>query len=70
MKTITEYKCPVCSGFLSSTPGHAIDRNDGVTLECLTPRPKCEMADWAHGKNEKEAFEIFKQKCGVTGREK
>jgi len=68
MNTLTEYKCPVCSGFLTSTPGTQLDANDGVTLSCR--EPKCGMADWAHGKNDKEAFVIFQQKCGVTGREK
>jgi len=68
MQTLTEYKCPICYGFLTSTPGHAIDPRDGITLSCR--EPKCGMADWAHAKNEKDAFEIFKQKCGVTGREK
>jgi len=66
MNTITEFKCPVCSGFLTSRPGHAIDPTDGVTLSCRNV--SCGMGDWAHGKNDKEAFEIFKQKCGVTGR--
>jgi hypothetical protein len=66
MKTLTEYKCPVCTGLLISTPGHAIDPKDGITMECTNK--ECGMADWAHGKNEKEAFEIFQQKCGVTGR--
>jgi hypothetical protein len=66
MKTITAFKCPECSGFLSSQPGQALDITDGITLECRNK--DCGMADWAHGKNEKEAYEIFKQKCGVTGR--
>lgn len=66
MKTNTEFKCPNCSGILFSQIGHAVDRTDGITLSC--PNKECSMADWAHGKNEKEAYEIFKQKCGVTGR--
>jgi hypothetical protein len=68
MKTITAFRCPVCTGLLTSVLGTKIDPEDGVNLEC--PNVGCGMADWAHGKNEKEAFEIFKQKCGVTGREK
>jgi hypothetical protein len=66
MKTLTEYKCPVCTGLLTSTIGDGHHSIEGVTLEC--PNKDCGMADWAHGKNGKDAFEIFKQKCGVTGR--
>lgn len=67
MRTQTEFKCPVCNGLLTSTLGDGHNPNNGVTISCINMN--CGMADWGHGKNDKEAFDIFKQKCGVTGRE-
>lgn len=64
MKTITEYLCPLCNTALMSSVGHKVDPLDGVCVECVNR--ECGMEDWGHGKNVKEAFEIFKQKCGKT----
>ena len=47
-----------------SSVGHKVDPLDGVCVECVNR--ECGMEDWGHGKNVKEAFEIFKQKCGKT----
>lgn len=35
---------------------------DGITVWC--PNTACGMADWGHGKTEKDALEVFQQKCG------
>jgi hypothetical protein len=58
------YKCPNCKGELTVVPGQRYDPTDGVTIYCKNPRPNCSMDDWAHGKNAKEAFNIFEYKCG------
>jgi hypothetical protein len=63
MKNITDYKCPICGAFLYSQVGTKIDPNDGINVECTNV--ECSMADWGHGKTAKDAFNIFRQKCGV-----
>jgi hypothetical protein len=62
MKMKSEYQCPCCDAALVYSVGHKVDPNDGVCIEC--PNKECGMGDWGHGRNIKEAFEIFKQKCG------
>ena len=57
----SEYKCLVCGGELRCQDGTALDVNDGVTVYCRNLR--CPMGDWGHGKNEKEAYGIYKEKC-------
>jgi hypothetical protein len=59
----TEFKCPVCKGDITFQKGTEIDINDGITAYCSNK--ECRMADWGHGSNEKNAFNIFQQKCGV-----
>ena len=59
-------KCPVCNTAIEVEQGTRMNRNDGITVGCNNEA--CGMAiggDFAHGKNENAAFEIFKQKCGV-----
>lgn len=60
--TKSQFKCPLCNKDLQLEKGHAVNRNDGITIFCIAA--DCCMEDWGHGKNEKEAFEVFKQKCG------
>ena len=59
----SNFKCPKCNIELLVTMGSAVNVNDGITISCNNM--ECKMADWGHGKNEKEAFEIFRQKCGL-----
>lgn len=61
-----EYKCPLCNGEMSFQKGTIIDINDGITAYCSNK--ECNIADWGHGSNEKNAFEIFRQKCGIKGK--
>lgn len=56
------YKCPLCQQPLKIQRGHSIDPLDGITIFC--DNKECGMKDWGHGKNEKEAFEVYNQKCG------
>lgn len=56
-----DYKCVICNGEISFQKGTQIDPNDGVTAFCRNK--DCSMADWGHGSNEKNAFDIFRQKC-------
>ncbi len=56
------YNCPICGNVVRSIPGTQLDPKDGITVYCANK--SCSMADWGHGKNEKDAFEIFIQKCG------
>lgn len=53
--------CSVCGGPLKACAGTQLNVKDGVTVYC--PNTACGMADWGHGKNEKEALEVYKQKC-------
>jgi hypothetical protein len=55
------YKCPICKLPLDWERGHRIDPTDGITLYC--PNKECGMSDWGHGRNEKDAFEVFQNKC-------
>ena len=64
---MNEFKCPICQGPMRVQKGQQMNPNDGVTVDCTNVA--CGMADWAHGKDEKAAFEVFKLKCGITGRE-
>lgn len=56
----TQYKCPVCAGFLSAELGEQIHPGNpeyGVTLTCHSKTcPAQEVM--GHGKNEKDAFGI------------
>jgi len=56
------HNCPVCGNIVRIVNGTQLDPKDGITVYC--PDKNCTMADWGHGKTEKDAFEIFKQKCG------
>jgi len=58
----TVYKCPLCSGTIFSIPGNQVNPFDGVSVWCRNK--VCTMADWGHGKNERDAFECFEQKLG------
>ena len=53
--------CPICQGALSSAPGDGINPKNGVMVWC--GNPKCGMDCGGHGKTEKEAIEIFGEKC-------
>ena len=60
-KRMSEFNCPMCEGELKSAPGTRIDPNDGVTLYC--PNATCPAQEVeGHGRTEKDAFEIIKQK--------
>ena len=65
---MNEFKCPICRGSLRVQRGQQMDPTDGFTVDCTNL--ECGMSDWAHGSTEKGAYETFKQKCGITGREK
>jgi transcription elongation factor Elf1 len=61
MITPTKFNCPICDASLVSQPGQVLDPNDGVTLFC--PNLRCDAQEvFGHARNEKEAFEIIKDK--------
>ena len=60
--------CPLCKAPMRVQRGSEIDSVDGYSVDCVNPG--CGMDSGAHGKDSKAAYEIFKQKCGITGREK
>jgi len=55
-------KCPVCNSPMEWVEGHQVDPTNGITVYCKNK--DCRMQDWAHGKNEREAYDIFVQKLG------
>ena len=65
---MNEMLCPLCKHPVRVQRGQQIDSNDGFTVDCVNL--ECGMSDWGHGSSEKNAYEVFKQKCGITGREK
>ena len=65
---MNEFTCPICKSVLRVQRGQQMDPTDGFTVDCTNLA--CGMADWGHGSSEKAAYEVFKQKCGITGREK
>jgi len=68
----TEYKCPVCSKNLNSSPGdyfHPGDAKFGVTVYC--PHLNCSAQEVAgHGKNVKDAFEVVTDKFAWGNKDK
>ena len=65
MKSETN-KCPLCNELVEVEQGTRMNPLDGVTVGCINEA--CGMAtggDFAHGKDEAKAFDIFLQKCGV-----
>jgi len=54
-------KCLLCGFDIQYQTGTIIDINDGITAYC--GNKDCKMQDWGHGKDEKSAYEIFRQKC-------
>jgi hypothetical protein len=60
--------CPLCNKPVRVQRGTQMNPVDGYTVDCINPL--CGMDTSGHGKDEKGAYEIYKQKCGITGREK
>ena len=63
----TNIECPCCKEKLESLIGdqlHPGSDKHGVTVYCSNRG--CGMADWGHGKNEKEACEVFFDKCSSS----
>ena len=65
---MNEMLCPLCKHPVRVQRGSEINLLDGYSVDCVNL--ECGMDSGAHGGTEKSAFEIFKQKCGITGREK
>jgi hypothetical protein len=62
-----EYICPICGAKLAWCLGSKLDANDGITMWC--PNHNCQSPDgipcqevMGHGDNDKQAFEVIKQK--------
>ena len=59
------YKCPVCKQTLDWMYGdpqmHPNNKEYGVSIFCNNM--ECGMSDLGHGNNEKNAFEVFQNKC-------
>lgn len=63
------FKCPLCGAVMEWNYGNQMHPHDeafGVTVSCSN-NTECHMADWGHGKNEKAAYSMFRQKCGFDG---
>lgn len=61
----TNVKCPICDTLMNSFRGGKMPSSGGVTVFCANLECTAQEV-MAHGKNEKDAIEIVKEKYQVS----